>query len=94
MSKETLSFVTPPPKNYKISSAFSYNFKLALTDAKTLAGILGHTKASFTLDTYTHTTGDMQKRAADIVGNFLTDYLGEEMAPWQSEEDAAMAASA
>ena len=33
MSKETLSFVTPPPpKNYKISSAFSYNFKLALTD--------------------------------------------------------------
>ena len=39
MSKETLSFVTPPrrkttkflPKNYKISSAISYNFKLALT---------------------------------------------------------------
>ena len=32
MSKETLSFVTPPPpKNYKISSAFSYNFRLALT---------------------------------------------------------------
>jgi hypothetical protein len=32
LSKETLSFVTPPPpKNYKISSAFSYNFKLALT---------------------------------------------------------------
>ncbi len=23
----------PPPKNYKISSAFSYNFKLALTPA-------------------------------------------------------------
>ncbi|MDE6261156.1 MAG: C39 family peptidase, partial [Oscillospiraceae bacterium] len=23
--------VTPPPKNYKISSAFSYNFRLALT---------------------------------------------------------------
>ena len=62
-------------------------------DAKTLAGILGHTKASFTLDTYTHTTGDMQKRAAEIVGGFLTDYLGEEMAPWQSAENAAMAAS-
>ena len=32
MNKETLSFVTPPPpKNYKISSAFSYNFILALT---------------------------------------------------------------
>ena len=62
-------------------------------DAKTLSGILGHTKASFTLDTYTHTTGDMQKRAAEIVGGFLTDYLGEEMAPWQSAEDAATAAS-
>ena len=32
MSKETLDFVPPlPPKNNKISSAFSYNFKLALT---------------------------------------------------------------
>lgn len=62
-------------------------------DAKTLAGILGHTKASFTLDTYTHTTGDMQKRAADIVGGFLTDYLEEEMAPWQNKENAATAVS-
>ncbi len=62
-------------------------------DAKTLADILGHTKASFTLDTYTHTTGDMQKRAADIVGGFLTDYLGEEMAPWQNAENAGAAVS-
>lgn len=62
-------------------------------DAKTLAGILGHTKASFTLDTYTHTTGDMQKRAAKIVGGFLTDYLGEEMNPWQSRENTAAAPS-
>ena len=62
-------------------------------NAKTLSGILGHTKASFTLDTYTHTTEDMQKRAAEIVGGFLTDYLGEEMAPWQSAENAGTAAS-
>ena len=62
-------------------------------DAKTLAGILGHTKASFTLDTYTHTTGDMQKRAAEIVGGFLTDYLGEEMNPWQSRGNTAAAPS-
>ncbi|WP_409968512.1 site-specific integrase [Bengtsoniella intestinalis] len=40
-------------------------------DAKTLSHILGHTKASFTLDTYTHVTGDMQQRAAQIVGGFL-----------------------
>lgn len=63
-------------------------------DAKTLSGILGHTKASFTLDTYTHTTGDMQKRASEIVGGFLTDYLGEEMAPWQNAENTATAVSA
>ena len=63
-------------------------------DAKTLAGILGHTKASFTLDTYTHTTGDMQKRAAEIVDGFLTDYLGEEMKPWQSSESMAAEVSA
>ena len=62
-------------------------------DAKTLSGILGHTKASFTLDTYTHTTTDMHKKAAEIVGGFLTDYLGEEMAPWQSAESEATAAS-
>ena len=62
-------------------------------DAKTLSGILGHTKASFTVDTYTHTTTDMHKKAAEIVGGFLTDYLGEEMAPWQSAGTAAMAVS-
>jgi len=40
-------------------------------DAKTLAGILGHTKASFTLDTYTHVTGDMQRQVAQITNVFL-----------------------
>ena len=39
MSKETLDFVPPlPPKNYKISSAFSYNFISALTAKKLEAG--------------------------------------------------------
>ena len=62
-------------------------------DAKTLSGILGHTKASFTVDTYTHTTTDMYRKATKIVGGCLTDYLGEEMAPWQSAETAVMAVS-
>jgi len=44
-------------------------------DAKTLSGILGHTKASFTLDTYAHVTGDMQRRAAKVVGGFIADIL-------------------
>lgn len=46
-----------------------------------------------TVDTYTHTTSDMHRKAAEIVGGFLTDYLGEEMAPWQSAENAETAAS-
>ena len=45
-------------------------------DAKTLSGILGHTNASFTLDTYTHVTTDMQKSAARIVGNFMDEIIG------------------
>ena len=55
-------------------------------DVKTLSGILGHTRAAFTLDTYTHTTGDMQKRAAEIVDEFLTDIFGEELKPGQENE--------
>ena len=57
-------------------------------DAKTLSGILGHTNASFTLDTYTHVTPDMQKAASDVVGGFLKDLLGEELNPWQGSGKA------
>ena len=52
-------------------------------DAKTLSGILGHTNASFTLDTYTHVTLDMQKSASNVVGGFLEDLFGKELKPWQ-----------
>ena len=45
-------------------------------DPKTLSGILGHTNASFTLDTYTHVTTDMQKNAAGIVGGFVEEIFG------------------
>jgi len=44
-------------------------------DAKTLSGILGHTKTSFTLDTYTHVTGDMHRRASEIVGGFMEELM-------------------
>ena len=44
-------------------------------DAKTLSGILGHTKTSFTLDTYTHVTGDMHRKASEIVGGFMEDFM-------------------
>ena len=44
-------------------------------DAKTLSGILGHTNASFTLDTYTHMTTDMHRKAAGVVGGFLDEII-------------------
>ena len=47
-------------------------------DAKTLSGILGHTKASFTLDTYTHDTGDMHRKASGIVSEFMNDFVVQE----------------
>ncbi len=46
-------------------------------DPKTLSGILGHTNASFTLDTYTHVTTDMQQRASNVVGGFIDELLSE-----------------
>ena len=56
---------------------------------KTLSEIVGHSKASFTLDTYAHVTGDMQKNAANIVNNYITDILGKELKPWQNAENRA-----
>lgn len=60
-------------------------------DPRTLSGILGHTKASFTLDTYTHITTDMQKNAAGIVENYITDIFGKELKPWQDDANQAKA---
>ena len=51
---------------------------------KTLSEIVGHSKASFTLDHYAHVTSDMQKNAAHIVTNYITDILGKELKPWQN----------
>ena len=55
-------------------------------DATTLSTILGHTNPSFTLDTYTHVTTDMQQKASNIIENFMEDILGKEMKPWQDEK--------
>ena len=35
----------------------------------------------------------MQRNAADIVGGFLTELLGEEMEPWQESGNVEMAVS-
>ena len=47
-------------------------------DAKTLSGILGHTNASFTLDTYTHVTSDMQRNASAVVGTMMKNIMIKE----------------
>ena len=71
----------PAPRNYypiqfhALRHTFSSHAIASGVDPKTLSEILGHTNASFTLDTYAHVTGDMQKRAALIVGNFIDDIV-------------------
>lgn len=44
---------------YDLRHTFATHALAVGVDAKTLSGILGHTNASFTLDTYTHVTTDM-----------------------------------
>lgn len=76
----------PSIRFHDLRHTFSTHALASGVDAKTLSGILGHTNASFTLDTYTHVTGEMQKQAANIVGSFMTDIFGEELKPWQENE--------
>ena len=84
----------PSIRFHDLRHTFATHALASGVDIKTLSGILGHTKAAFTLDTYTHTTGDMQKRASEIVGDFLTDIFGEELKPWEESAKTAKAPSA
>ena len=61
----------PAIRFHDLRHTFATHAMASGVDAKTLSNILGHSKASFTLDTYTHVTGDMQERAAEIVGGFM-----------------------
>lgn len=65
----------PSIRFHDLRHTFATHALTSGVDAKTLAGILGHTNASFTLDTYTHVTKDMQKQAADVMGGFLDQIL-------------------
>lgn len=73
----------PSIRFHDLRHTFATHALTSGVDVKTLSGILGHTRSAFTLDTYTHTTGDMQRRAAEIVETFLTDIFGEELKPWE-----------
>ena len=79
----------PSIRFHDLRHTFATHALASGVDVKTLSGILGHTRAAFTLDTYTHTTGDMQKRASEVVGDFLTDIFGEELRPWEENAKAA-----
>ena len=68
----------PDIRFHDLRHTFATHALTSGVDAKTLAGILGHTNSSFTLDTYTHVTGEMQKNAAEIVGGFMDDFIGGE----------------
>ena len=69
----------PDIRFHDLRHTFATHALTSGVDAKTLSGILGHTNASFTLDTYTHVTTDMQKRASDIVENFVEDIFGKDL---------------
>ena len=70
----------PDIRFHDLRHTFATHALASGVDAKTLAWILGHTNASFTLDTYTHITDDMQKNAAEIVGGFMEELMEEEPA--------------
>ena len=76
----------PSIRFHDLRHTFATHALTSGVDAKTLSGILGHTNASFTLDTYTHVTPDMQKQACGIVGGFMEDLFGKELKPWQENE--------
>ena len=75
----------PSLRFHDLRHTFATHALASGVDAKTLSGILGHTNASFTLDTYTHVTPDMQQEASHIVGGFLEDLLGKDLKPWQRD---------
>lgn len=66
----------PQIRFHDLRHTFATHALTSGVDAKTLSGILGHTNASFTLDTYTHVTGDMQQSAARVVGGMMDELLG------------------
>ena len=65
----------PSIRFHDLRHTFATHAMSSGVDAKTLSSILGHTNASFTLDTYTHTTTDMHQKAATVVGSFLDEIM-------------------
>ena len=65
----------PNMRFHDLRHTFATHALTSGVDVKTLSGILGHIKTAFTLDTYTHVTGDMHRKASEIVGGFMEDFI-------------------
>lgn len=65
----------PPIRFHDLRHTFATHAMANGVDPKTLSSILGHTNASFTLDTYTHVTMDMKEKASSVVESFLMDIM-------------------
>ena len=81
----------PSLRFHDLRHTFATHALASGVDAKTLSGILGHTKASFTLDTYAHVTDDIQRQTAQVMDTFMTEIFGKGLIPWQSGESPAAA---
>ena len=81
----------PDMRFHDLRHTFSTTAASAGVDPKTLPALLGHTKASFSLDVYTSMTDDMKCSARSVIGNYITDIFGKELKPWQEEENPAKA---
>ena len=76
----------PTVRFHDLRHTFATHAASSGVDPKTLSAILGHTDASFTLDTYTHVTTDMQRNASKVVNNFMTDLFGKDLKIWEKEK--------
>lgn len=77
----------PHIRFHDLRHTFATHAVSAGIDPKTLSNILGHSKASFSLERYGHVTADMQKGAAKTMGHFFNELIGEEVKQWRITED-------
>lgn len=56
---------------HELRHAFSTMALYNSVDVKTLFSMLGHFSVGFTLDTYTHITNDIERGAAEKIGDFM-----------------------
>ena len=78
----------PHIRFHDLRHTFATHAVSAGIDPKTLSSILGHSKASFSLDRYGHVTAEMQKGAAKTMGRFFDELVGEEVEQWRKAEES------